>query len=265
MDLPTKVESVTKIRLKGKERTVYRELHNIAIKRFKAIHPGMITTKTLEILSYLLPLRKACSGGILTGNENGILEECPICLDMCENPVKTKCNHLFCGSCITSLIESNTGTEPCPICRTDLKIKDLSFGGGGGAAAAAGGAGAGGGGGGGGAAAAAGSAGAGGTGEAASKLAGTSFKAKLKVLLSDLRKIRKKDAKVSGEGFIYIYRRAHLKQSNATNAWDEQPLCAVMLTFAYIIPENDSYHTETHSLCRRKCSSSANLARRWID
>ena len=129
LELPPKEEIVKKIKLYGNERTVYRELHRTALAQYKAIPAVLVRTKTLQILSYLLVLRKACSGGVLKdgGAAPECLEECPICLDSCEEPTKTKCGHLFCKTCITSLIESNTGTEPCPICRTDLTIKSLFF------------------------------------------------------------------------------------------------------------------------------------------
>jgi len=129
LELPPKEEIVKKIKLYGNERTVYRELHRTAPAQYKAIPGALVRTKTLQIFSYLLVPRKACSGGVLK-DDSGVapecLEECPICLDSCEDPTKTKCGHIFCKTCITSLIESNTGTEPCPICRTDLTNKSLT-------------------------------------------------------------------------------------------------------------------------------------------
>jgi SNF2 family DNA or RNA helicase len=203
LELPSKTEIVKKVKLGGTERTVYRELHKRAFDKFKMIPDGMISSKTLEILSYLLPLRKACSGGVLRLDESVTEPQvvCPICEDVCEDPVMTKCKHVFCKTCITSLIESNTGIEPCPVCEKDLKMTDVSEAtgdfakandvkvkGGGGAKA--------------GAAAAGGGAATAPTPAPSAKMVAafeaTKFRAKLKVLLTDLRQIRKdsKKAKV---------------------------------------------------------------------
>jgi SNF2 family DNA or RNA helicase len=200
LELPSKTEIVKKVKLGGKERTVYRELHKRAFGKFKKIPDALIGGKTLEILSYLLPLRKACSGGKLQLDESVTEPQvvCPICEDVCEDPVMTKCKHVFCKTCITSLIESNTGIEPCPVCEKDLKMTDVSEAtgdfakandvkvkGGGGSKAGASSAG-------GGAATAlipAPSA------KMVAAFEATKFRAKLKVLLTDLRQIRKESKK----------------------------------------------------------------------
>lgn len=40
--------------------------------------------------------------------------ECPICLDLIAEPVRTPCNHLFCLSCQKQVIKLNS---VCPMCR----------------------------------------------------------------------------------------------------------------------------------------------------
>lgn len=183
LQLPPKEEIVKKVKLHGQERTMYGELLKTALAKFKCVPPELLRTKTLEILSYLLPLRKACSGGELKGGGEAAaaaLHECPICEDACEDPKVTKCGHTFCSTCITSLIESNTGTEPCPVCASDLTAKSLSD-----AAAASGG--------GGGAAATMAAPAAGASGGGAAQAA--SFQAKVKVLMKDLKRIQKENKK----------------------------------------------------------------------
>jgi len=52
-------------------------------------------------------------------------EECPICLEVVEEPLQTPCRHVFCGGCIRSHIMSRG--ERCPICRKPCKVKDLKI------------------------------------------------------------------------------------------------------------------------------------------
>lgn len=40
--------------------------------------------------------------------------ECPICLEMIAEPVRTPCNHLFCVTCQMTCQKSN---QSCPMCR----------------------------------------------------------------------------------------------------------------------------------------------------
>jgi hypothetical protein len=47
------------------------------------------------------------------------LDECSVCLETPTNPVKTKCNHIFCSECIKNL-------SKCPNCRADIEDDDIS-------------------------------------------------------------------------------------------------------------------------------------------
>lgn len=50
---------------------------------------------------------------------------CPICHDLLELPVKTKCNHIFCMLCIKTHMRDENGT--CPMCRREVLLEDVSF------------------------------------------------------------------------------------------------------------------------------------------
>jgi hypothetical protein len=41
--------------------------------------------------------------------------ECPVCLELCAEPVKTPCGHFFCLQCQKKLLTS--GNNACPMCR----------------------------------------------------------------------------------------------------------------------------------------------------
>lgn len=51
--------------------------------------------------------------------ENGF--ECPICFQLIENVVETKCGHLFCKKCLKTHLQNK---EKCPICRKDVYDED---------------------------------------------------------------------------------------------------------------------------------------------
>jgi len=54
-------------------------------------------------------------------------EECPICLELIEEPLQTPCRHIFCGDCIRNLLQSAQNDEKCPICRKKCKAKQLKI------------------------------------------------------------------------------------------------------------------------------------------
>ena len=52
-----------------------------------------------------------------------------MCFEVVTDPVRsTKCNHVYCRDCITSLLEQGIGTETCPSpsCSREFTIKQLS-------------------------------------------------------------------------------------------------------------------------------------------
>ncbi|NXK67452.1 BRCA1 protein, partial [Sylvietta virens] len=52
--------------------------------------------------------------------------ECPICLDVVQEPVSTKCDHIFCRFCIFKLIsKKKKGVVECPLCKTEVTKRSL--------------------------------------------------------------------------------------------------------------------------------------------
>lgn len=114
--------------------------YELALAKYEQIkqqHPHTICKHLLQIMSLLLPLRRICSGGVLTEKDLGVPdldlgdvaaeqsvttdpnlvapeEECSICLDNMENPVLTLCNHWFCKECLLGVL---TVMAKCPLCR----------------------------------------------------------------------------------------------------------------------------------------------------
>ncbi|CAG9330396.1 unnamed protein product [Blepharisma stoltei] len=48
---------------------------------------------------------------------------CPICLDVADDPVMTKCIHIMCRMCASQQVERN---KNCPLCKTPLTMHDLT-------------------------------------------------------------------------------------------------------------------------------------------
>ena len=47
--------------------------------------------------------------------------ECPVCLEICVEPVKTPCNHYFCMTCQKEILSREN--IACPLCRKDFDTK----------------------------------------------------------------------------------------------------------------------------------------------
>ena len=137
LNLPKKVEKVEKIKFSAKEQAHYDALEKAAQDNFANVHEALVSTQTLAITAFMLPLRQACSGvekkaapgeddgAALGGSGPSTDYECPICLDHCQDPVSTKCSHIYCRDCISGILTNGLETEPCPMCRKDVSLKDL--------------------------------------------------------------------------------------------------------------------------------------------
>ncbi|NXA09272.1 BRCA1 protein, partial [Sapayoa aenigma] len=52
--------------------------------------------------------------------------ECPICLDVIQEPVSTKCDHVFCRFCMFKLLsKTKKGVVQCPLCKSEVTKRSL--------------------------------------------------------------------------------------------------------------------------------------------
>ena len=162
LELPTKTQHDIVVTMDAVERQAYDATAAEIRARYEAVRalgPRGMKRFTIKLMSLLLPLRQACSGGpalplpekteadlILDQLSTKTVEErqkmldqlpqlsitasgeCPICLDVKEDPVITKCQHEFCFQCISSYIAASVynDTAPCPLCRKDIKLRQLN-------------------------------------------------------------------------------------------------------------------------------------------
>ncbi|CAK4077278.1 unnamed protein product [Aphanomyces euteiches] len=50
---------------------------------------------------------------------------CPVCIDAIQEPMATRCGHVFCRSCIDLTMKPNRKTVDCPMCKKRVCKKDL--------------------------------------------------------------------------------------------------------------------------------------------
>ena len=71
-----------------------------------------------------IDLRKRLAGQLRKMIQDGVTEDCSICLDDLKSPVITPCAHVYCKPCITRVLE--TVKPPiCPLCRGSLSKNGL--------------------------------------------------------------------------------------------------------------------------------------------
>ncbi|XP_062381444.1 helicase-like transcription factor [Sardina pilchardus] len=111
---------------------------------------GTVLTNYADVLAILVRLRQlCCHPGLLrsyagTGESStpselrerlvskvrlvlgsGSDEECAICLESLRQPVITYCAHVFCRPCICEVIRSEQEHAKCPLCRSQIKTREL--------------------------------------------------------------------------------------------------------------------------------------------
>ncbi|XP_071433718.1 breast cancer type 1 susceptibility protein [Pithys albifrons albifrons] len=65
-----------------------------------------------------------CVQNVLSAMQKNL--ECPICLDVVQEPVSTKCDHTFCRFCMFKLLsKKKKGVAQCPLCKTEVTKRSL--------------------------------------------------------------------------------------------------------------------------------------------
>ncbi|CAN0099467.1 unnamed protein product, partial [Ectocarpus sp. 4 AP-2014] len=153
LGLPSITHKVEVLALPTKERKAYVDFEKGLQNDYIKVRHRLRTQKgshTMEVLTLLSKFRQACSGGqLLVGDSATVGGDgdgstpasvdafCPICNDLIESPVRTKCGHTFCQACISSVLTKKEDQGPCPKCKKTVRLDDLTHVGGGAAAAAA--------------------------------------------------------------------------------------------------------------------------------
>jgi superfamily II DNA or RNA helicase len=149
---PVHQESIG-VDLVDRERSVYLATYERVARQWNALcgaGQDVLGRRMFTVTSLLMPLRRICAGGNLSAGDTAVpnvvermqrresaptimtdlqethtaevpldVGECAICCDDMNEPVRTSCNHWFCGECIQGWMVSRTGAR-CPMCRGAL-------------------------------------------------------------------------------------------------------------------------------------------------
>ncbi|KAM8834299.1 helicase-like transcription factor [Synchiropus picturatus] len=151
--LPEKTVYVERVELSQQEREEYDLVHaegRSTIRRY--VNGGTLLWNYADILVIFMKLRQQCCHPDLLAKtaadleegattqadlrkhliqklrlvlSSGSDEECSVCLESLRLPVITHCAHVFCRPCIIQVIGTEKETASCPLCRGDIKIKEL--------------------------------------------------------------------------------------------------------------------------------------------
>jgi SNF2 family DNA or RNA helicase len=161
LELPPKTELEVEVTFSAAEKAAYASLqlsvqtqYNVLKERCAATRRG-ISSKTLQVMALLLPLRKACSAtddihslrpvvtevadddAAAKGKGKGptkvpdaadgadSMTECSICLEVLENPCRTPCGHTYCFECISASLQRSNDAHSCPQCRKSCTVDQL--------------------------------------------------------------------------------------------------------------------------------------------
>jgi len=151
--LPEKSEEKIALRFTPDEKAMYERCWKIAKAEYD-MYKHSLNHHYFKVKSALLFPRQVCSGiavdlADLENKENKAMlkksasvahvpmgnigvakerayaeddDECPICMDVFEEPLQTPCRHMFCSECIRASLERN---PTCPTCRKDVKPAQL--------------------------------------------------------------------------------------------------------------------------------------------
>ncbi|XP_016127281.1 helicase-like transcription factor isoform X2 [Sinocyclocheilus grahami] len=151
VQLPERRVFVQHVTLSEDEREEYEQVRKEGRKVIGSyFEEGTIMTNYADVLAILVRLRQYCCHPGLVGKytgaddpgtpselrerlinkitlvlNSGSDEECAICLDSLRQPVITYCAHVYCRPCICEVIRSEKEQARCPLCRAQIKTKEL--------------------------------------------------------------------------------------------------------------------------------------------
>ena len=150
--IPAKKEQFVPVHLTPEDMRVYTHAHARIREAFdKCLARGLPFCKqhTVPILAMLAPLRRLCSGALCEETQLAVTvpgdlqltprsehggapcfpseedAECPVCLEVYEQPTRTPCGHWFCFECITNVLRQRDTGSTCPLCRARTTVTSL--------------------------------------------------------------------------------------------------------------------------------------------
>lgn len=134
LGLPPRIVEIKRCYFNEEERDLYQSLYSDSKRVFNDyVAEGVVLNNYANIFTLITRMRQLLDHPDLVLKRHGVGAGqnfvCQLCDDELEDPIESKCHHLFCRLCITEYVESfddaMESALECPVCHIGLSI-DLS-------------------------------------------------------------------------------------------------------------------------------------------
>ncbi|KAK3157277.1 hypothetical protein QOZ80_2AG0118630 [Eleusine coracana subsp. coracana] len=96
-----------------------QETSSTSTRHAQMTHPAAVTNKSPSLVETVAPASSNKETDD-SGSPSAANFECNVCFDMAQEPVVTKCGHLFCWECLYQWLHVHSQARECPVCKGEV-------------------------------------------------------------------------------------------------------------------------------------------------